>query len=200
VQYVVFVDPSGGSSDSMTLAIAHGEQERIVLDCLREHRSPFSPEAVVADFVALLRDYRVRTVVGDRWGGEWAREPFRKAGIEYRVSDVSKSDLFRNVLPLINSGRVELLDHSRLVAQFAGLERRTARSGRDSIDHAAGAHDDVCNAAAGALEDAIRAGQQMSRELIRFCLTAGTREPDPFWRNRSSWYETSNDQEDEEDS
>jgi hypothetical protein len=34
---------------------------------------------------------------------------------------------------------------------MTGLERRTARSGRDSIDHAFGAHDDVANAVAGAL-------------------------------------------------
>jgi hypothetical protein len=36
-----------------------------------------------------------------------------------------------------------------VLAQIVGLERRTARGGRDSIDHAPGAHDDVANAAAG---------------------------------------------------
>jgi hypothetical protein len=51
----------------------------------------------------------------------------------------------------LNSRRAELLDLPRLVAQLVGLERRTARGGRDSIDHAPGAHDDVANAAAGAL-------------------------------------------------
>jgi hypothetical protein len=35
--------------------------------------------------------------------------------------------------------------------QLCGLERRTARGGRDSIDHAPGSHDDVANAVAGAL-------------------------------------------------
>jgi hypothetical protein len=43
------------------------------------------------------------------------------------------------------------LDVPRLHAQLVGLERRTARGGRDSIDHAPGAHDDLANAAAGAL-------------------------------------------------
>ena len=37
---------------------------------------------------------------------------------------------------------------SRLT-QLVGLERRTARGGRDSIDHAPGAHDDLANALAG---------------------------------------------------
>jgi hypothetical protein len=37
-----------------------------------------------------------------------------------------------------------------MVSQFVGLERRTSRGGRDSIDHAPGGHDDVANAVAGA--------------------------------------------------
>jgi hypothetical protein len=50
----------------------------------------------------------------------------------------------------LNSGKVELLDNSRLVVQI-GLERSTARCGRDSIDHAPGAHDDLANACLGAV-------------------------------------------------
>jgi hypothetical protein len=37
------------------------------------------------------------------------------------------------------------------LAELAALERRTARGGRDSIDHAPGGHDDLTNAACGAL-------------------------------------------------
>lgn len=69
----------------------------------------------------------------------------------YKHSDRDKSAIYKDLLPLINSGRVELLDHQKLVTQLCGLERRTARGGRDSIDHAPGAHDDLINAAAGAL-------------------------------------------------
>jgi hypothetical protein len=46
---------------------------------------------------------------------------------------------------------VDLLDNPKMITQFVGLERRTARSGRDSIDHAPNAHDDVCNAVAGVI-------------------------------------------------
>ena len=66
-----------------------------------------------------------------------------------------RATFIRDVLPLINSGKVELLDLAKLEAQFVGLERRTARGGRDSIDHAPGGHDDLVNAACGAL---LRAG------------------------------------------
>ena len=55
------------------------------------------------------------------------------------------------MLPLLNSRRVQLLDDRRIISQFHGLERRTARGGKDSIDHGPGHHDDVANAVAGAI-------------------------------------------------
>ena len=150
--YVAFVDPSGGSSDSMTLAIAHRDKFGIgILDCIREIRPPFSPESVVDEFCETLKQYHVAKVCGDRYAGEWAREPFRKRGVAYELSEKPKSDIYRDMLPLLNSRKVQLLDDRRLIAQFHGLERRTARGGKDSIDHAPGAHDDIANAVAGAL-------------------------------------------------
>jgi hypothetical protein len=149
--YRGFIDPSGGSVDAMTLAIAHTESDVAILDVVREVRPPFSPDAVVKDFAELLRRYRVREVTGDRWGGEFVREQFENRGIPYRVSDRTKSELYKEPLPLLNSRHVELLDIPRLSTQLCGLERRTARGGRDSIDHAPGAHDDLINAAAGVL-------------------------------------------------
>jgi hypothetical protein len=53
------------------------------------------------------------------------------------------------LLPVINSRKLDLLDDAQLLTQLVGLERRTARGGRDSIDHAPGAHDDLANAVAG---------------------------------------------------
>lgn len=156
VNYVAFVDPSGGSADSMTLAVAHREGDSVILDAVRERKPPFSPEGVVREFAGLLKSYGIRTVRGDRYAGEWPREQFRKAGISYAVADQTKSDLYRDVLPAINSGLVDLLDHDRLTAQLVGLERRTGRGGRDSIDHAPGAHDDIANAVAGATCEALR--------------------------------------------
>jgi hypothetical protein len=129
-----FVDPSGGSQDSMTLAIAHQENGRAVLDAARERRPHFSPDDVVREFAATLKAYRCAMVIGDRYGGEWPRERFAAYRIGYHVAEQSKSDLYRDLLPLLNSGTVDLLDDRRLIAQLCGLERRTARGGRDSID------------------------------------------------------------------
>jgi hypothetical protein len=149
--YAAFVDPSGGAADSMTLAIAHHENGRAVLDCLRERRPPFSPEDVVMDFAKILSIYGVHRVRGDRYAGEWPRERFRRYGIGYTCSEQAKSDLYRDLLPHLNAGTVELLDHPRLVGQLASLERHTTRAGKDSIDHPPRGHDDVANAVAGAL-------------------------------------------------
>ena len=152
ITYAAFVDPSGGSADSMTLAIAHRDADgRGILDALREVRPPFSPEQVVEGFASLLKTYRLLRVEGDRYAGEWPRERFREHGVAYEIAERAKSDIYRELLPLLNSGKVELLDHPRLSAQIVGLERRTARGGRDSIDHSPGGHDDIANAAAGAL-------------------------------------------------
>lgn len=150
-RYAAFVDPSGGSSDSMTLAICHRSKDLVIVDAVRERRAPFSPEAVVSEFCDLLDQYHVRSVTGDRYGGEWCREPFKKQGVTYQLSEHTKSDLYRDSLPLLNSGRVELLDLPRLAAQLIGLERRTSRGGRDSIDHAPGGRDDVANAVCGCI-------------------------------------------------
>lgn len=149
--YLAFVDPSGGSADSMTLAVAHRDGEIGVVDAVRERRPPFSPDDVVADFAALMKSYGITEVHGDRYAGEWPRERFRVHGIEYVPAEKPKSDIYRNLLPILNGHRAELLDVPRLAAQLCGLERRTARGGRDSIDHSPGAHDDVANAVAGAL-------------------------------------------------
>ena len=152
--YVAFVDPSGGSQDAMTLAIGHREDDRVVLDALRERRPPFSPEDVVREFSELMKSFNISTVCGDRYGGEWPRERFLEHGISYETAERTKSDLYRELLPLINSGRVELLDHPRLHAQLCRLERRNVRGGRGSIDHPPGDHDDLANAVAGVLVEA----------------------------------------------
>src|SRR5215813_827635 len=148
VRYYAFVDPSGGSADSMSLAIGHREDDIVVVDALREIKPPFSPESVVGEFSALLKSYRVSKITGDRYAGEWPRERFREHGIVYEPAQKPKSDLYRDLLPAINSRKIDLLEHPRLT-QLVSLERRAARGGRDSIDHAPGAHDDLANAVAG---------------------------------------------------
>src|SRR5207244_1248716 len=74
--YQAFADPSGGRADSFTLAIAHAEADRAVLDRVLEVVPPFSPEEVVAKFASVLKEYGCTTVRGDHYAGEWPRERF----------------------------------------------------------------------------------------------------------------------------
>lgn len=152
VTYRAFVDPAGGSGqDSMTLAIAHTEGDVEVLDCVRERKPPFNPDDTTKEFAEVIKSYRVSTVKGDRYAGEWPRERFRAYQIEYEVSDRTKNEIYKAVLPLVNGRRVDMVMNKRMVVQMQSLERRTGRGGKDIIDHPKNGHDDIINAAAGAL-------------------------------------------------
>jgi hypothetical protein len=148
VKYVAFVDPSGGSSDSMTMCIGHREKDVAIIDCVRERKAPFSPDAAVAEFADVLKSYRLYLVRGDRYAGEWPRERFGKCGIEYFNADKVKSDIYLGALPAIMSRKVDLLDNVRVISQICGLERSTGR-GKDTVDHRKGARDDLANSVLG---------------------------------------------------
>jgi hypothetical protein len=157
-RYVAFADPSGGRADSFTLGIAHqekprdGEQAgRVVLDCLQAVAPPFDPETAVAGMAQTLRGYGLREVSGDQYAGEWVPAAFLRHGVTYKPSELSRSEIYLECLPLFSQGRIELLDLPVLRTQLLLLERRTRAGGRDSVDHPRGAHDDHANAACGAL-------------------------------------------------
>jgi hypothetical protein len=151
-QYVCFIDSAGGSgSDSFTAAIAHSEGNVAILDAIREYRPPFSPKSVVEEIAQWMKSYGVSRAQSDKWGGDFPIEEFAVHLVNVEASAKPKSDLYRDALPVLNSGKCRLLDNSRLVSQLCGLERRTARGGRDSIDHGPGSHDDIANAVCGAL-------------------------------------------------
>jgi hypothetical protein len=157
VSYLAFTDAAGGSGgDSFTLCVCHCEGQRVVIDCLRERAPPFAPDSVVQEFSDVLKSYRLTTIKGDRYASLWPRERFAVHGIDYKVADMNKSEYYLAFLPALNSGRVELLDHKKLIRQLCDLERRTARGGRESVDHPSGQHDDCCNAVSGAVVTAIR--------------------------------------------
>lgn len=151
-RHLAFVDPAGGSGqDSFTLAIARREGNKAVLVRVAEVRPPFSPDEATADLASVVKEFGLTRVFGDAYAGDWPRDRFRAHGVAYERADSTKSDFYQAFLPLLNGQRVELLDHQRLIAQLLALERATSRLGKDSISHPPGGHDDVINAAAGAL-------------------------------------------------
>ena len=148
-KYLCFVDPSGGSSDSMTTAIGHKEGDLIIVDCIREIVAPFDPESAADEFVRLFRSYGIGTTNGDRYASAWCSQAFEKRKIAYRHSELPKSGLYLNLLPHLNGKTIRLLDHPRSINQICSLERRTSRGGKDSVDHPPQTHDDIANAIGG---------------------------------------------------
>ena len=156
--YLAFIDTAGGAGgDSTAMAIGHVEEHgdretpaTFVVDAIIERTPPFAPSETLKDFAKVLKEYRVSRVVGDRFAGNFPAEAFSKSGVTFEATEHSKSNLYKAVLPLITSGRVELLDKPRLRNQLLNLERR-ATGGRETIDHHRGAHDDVANCVSGLL-------------------------------------------------
>jgi hypothetical protein len=106
-------------------------------------------------------------VSGDRHAVGFVAEYFDATGIKFVPSVHSKSELYSELLPLVNTGLIALIDLPTLKNQLLGLERRSVRGGRDSIDHARGAHDDVANVAAGALVAVTGVGA-VKKKRVRF--------------------------------
>jgi hypothetical protein len=96
------------------------------------------------------------------------REPFRLHHFEYRLADHTRSAAYMVLLPAINSGNIKLLDNPRLISQLCALERRVARSGKDSVDHPRAGRDDIINSAALALVGAALAPKSSADNWIEY--------------------------------
>jgi hypothetical protein len=157
VAYRCFIDQASGvpEGDSFAIAISHKYGFIVVVDAVREVRPPFSPAAVVNDvLVPLCRGYNVYSVSSDNYAAGFAQNLIFSAGLAFAPATKHKSELYLELLPLLNSQRISLPRNDRLINQIAGLERSTQRSGRDFIDHGPGSssHDDCANAVAGAAD------------------------------------------------
>ena len=159
-QYFGFADPSGGRHDAFTLAIAHrhADEDSIILDAIRATRPPFVPSEVVSEYSDFLKSFGLSSVIGDNYGGEWPKAEFAKQGIFYELAENTKSELYLAMVPTVCSRKVELLDNDKLKTELRRLERRTARNGRESIDHPPRGSDDIANAVAGVTWLALQAG------------------------------------------
>jgi hypothetical protein len=152
IKYTAFADPSGGRSDSFALAIAHteGPQQVVMLDTVVEIPAPFSPDAAVDQVTNVMREYGCSRCYGDSYGTEWVVQSFQRRSAQYLPPGYDRTELYLNVLPLLSSARLRLVDHRRTLSQFMSLERTALPAGREKIDHPRGARDDCSNAAAGA--------------------------------------------------
>jgi hypothetical protein len=152
--YRAFMDASAGRHDAYCLGIGHCKGDKFIADVIRGRKPPFDVREVTTEFVKLAREYRCGTIVGDNYAGEWVKQAVEEAGGEFRRSDMAKSGLYLEALPFFMRGAVSMPNLPPLVRELRLLERRTSRSGRDSVDHPPnGGTDDHANVLAGCMRE-----------------------------------------------
>jgi hypothetical protein len=140
VTYFGFVDASAGRHDAFCIGIVHcegdgDEPKRIIVDVVRGTRAPFDPASIAAEYGRLAMDYGITGLTGDAYAGQWTAGAFEAAGMGYQQSQLPKSQLYLEGLPHFTRGLVSIPDQAQLIRELRLLERRTARSGKDSVDH-----------------------------------------------------------------
>ncbi len=134
----------------------------------------------------ILRIYGLHDITGDKYAIGFVIEGFRWNGIEYHTAELTTSDYFLGLLPILNSRRVQLqlLDHKRLATQLCSLERRASRIGsKDAVGHPIGGHDDCAAAVAGLTVRLV--GERAAPGLVRYesMLEGGEGLADPIDRD-----------------
>jgi hypothetical protein len=179
IRYYAFADASAGRHDHFTLSIGHKEGDRFVADVIRGMRPPFDPNGVAHEYAALVKQYGCTSITGDAYAGEWVAGAFRKVGITYKRAQLVKSALYLEALPHFMRGAVSLPAHERLIRELRLLERRTHRSGKDSVDHGQGGSDDYANAVCGCVQLAIAEHRTPVAALSAPRMITGHSEP--YW-------------------
>ncbi len=183
VRYYGFADLSGGRVDDAALAIAHKDNAKVILDRLVRWTPPFNPNLVIQEMARELRRFGLRHVIGDNYSAEFVASAFRSVGIGYTKSPQPKAELYRELLPLVFSDGIELLDDPVLIDQLSNLERRTRSGGKDIIDHPAGSKDDLANSVAGVAVNVTK--RRIEIGALRLFDSPGA-------RNLNAWREMSN--------
>ena len=144
---------TGSGEDAAAAAVAFESVDDLVIElaAVRRWAPPFSPSAVVKEAAELAASYGISEITIDRFAPGLVADVFSEHGIRCTVMERDTSAAFVELLALINSQRVRLLDVPALLRELQQLERRAGSSGRDIVSHPMRGHDDVAAAAAGAL-------------------------------------------------
>jgi hypothetical protein len=142
---------SGEDAAGLGIAFAATLQRPVELAAVRRWPPPFSPETVGREVATLAKSYGVRTIRIDRYAPGLVAALFREHGLSCAVADADTSQHFIELLGLVNSGRVRLLDDPALLGELRRLERRAGGGGREHVGHPPRGHDDLAAAAASAL-------------------------------------------------
>jgi hypothetical protein len=179
--YHSFVDMSGGGSsagaDASTLVVGHLDGERFIADVVRGRHG--DPHAAALDYSQCAKQYHCRVIWGDAYSKEWCAGFYRSAGgLDYRQSPLTRSQLYLEGQVHFTRGLISIPANPTLLRELRLLERRVARSGKDSVDHGVGGHDDTSNSLFGCLYVAMKATKRRAPKPVM---------PAIYSRNRGWW-------------
>jgi len=150
LRYSAFVDcAGGGGKDSYAICLGHRSEGKVIIDVCRSRAPKFNPEEATRQFSELLRAYRIGSVTGDKFSGDWSLHSFGSCGIGFIRSEKTKSQLYLESEGLFNSGQIEIPNRKILIEQLRGLVRKTRSGGQDSVDSDAGQPEDEANVVCG---------------------------------------------------
>jgi hypothetical protein len=150
-RYFGFLDAAEGgrNGDSFAAGVAYLEDGRLICAAVRERQPPFKPTEVMETMVLpLFKMYGVTRAKADKHAEGFVKDLAQRAGVTIEADAPVKSDIYREMMPWMTSGKCKLPPLDRLVNQIFGLERTR---GGERIDHQRGGHDDLVNAAFGAM-------------------------------------------------
>jgi hypothetical protein len=105
--------------------------------------------SVSGDVAKILKDYRISTVIGDKYSAGFIVGAFAQNGITYNFSDRTASEIMLTAEGIFNNGAIAIPDNERLTTELLMLERRATRGGRDLVGHPPKGHDDRAVAVCG---------------------------------------------------
>ena len=180
ITYFLFFDIANGGSggDSAAVAVAHKDHDgnKLILDYLREFKAPFSP-SVFLDAVAAVADrYRISDCWADGFAKGLVGDRLKDHNKRFCDAPLVKSAIYAEILSWLNSYSVIMLDSQRLRSQLLSLDRRPGAAGKEIIEHPRRlhAHDDVANAACGALMLAAAAARRGRINVVGISLSGSS--------------------------
>ena len=133
--------------DAYSIAIGHREGDRFVIDVVRGHHG--TPHKTTKEYAALCKQYRIRTVVGDKYAKQWVQDAWRAEGFTYVEADEPAAQLYLEAQPQWVRGAVRIYNDPVLIKELRHLECIPGRIGADQVTHPRNMHDDLANAVCG---------------------------------------------------
>ncbi len=136
---------AGFKSDAFVLTVGHMDRGRnlMVVDVIEGFEpeskdNPVELDVVLDRLVELKQEYALSSVTGDQFASEPIRQALRRRGVHFQETSWTtsyKKRIYGGLKTLIHEGRIELLDHKKLIKELKSLEQRCMPSGQVQIGH-----------------------------------------------------------------